>query len=184
MDDDGAADETVEVTDNSDRCDGDKHDLPDGSGKFELHHLDVNQADSTLLITPDSETILIDTGNWRQDGQEVIDYLEEHNIERIDHLVATHAHADHIGGHAAVIERFETDADGIGTAYDSGVVHNTAIYDNYLDAVEEHDVELFEVEESDELPLDRDEITATVLNPPAGDSGADLHYNHDRIRIR
>ena len=150
---------------------------PTVDGELEIHHIDVGQADSTLIITPDGETILIDTGDWRQSGQEVIDYLDDHNIDRIDHLVATHAHADHIGGHDEIIEYYETERDGIGAAYDSGVAHTSATYDRYLDAIEEHDVDLFEVQEGDELPIEDDQLTGIVLNPPEGDSGSDLHSN-------
>ncbi len=150
---------------------------PTVDGELEIHHIDVGQADSTLIITPEGETILIDTGDWRQSGQGVIDYLDDHDIDRIDHLVATHAHADHIGGHDEIIEYYETERDGIGSAYDSGVAHTSATYDRYLDAIEEHNVDLFEVQEGDELPIEDDQLTGVVLNPPEGDSGSDLHYN-------
>ena len=153
------------------------------NGVVEFHHIDVGQADATLVVTPADETILIDTGDWRQDGQEVIAYLEAEGIERIDHLVATHAHADHIGGHAAIIEHFETEHDGIGAAYDSGVPHTTQTYENYLDAVDSFAVDLFEVQAGDELPIDSPGVNATVLNPPAGDSGGDLHYNSVALTI-
>lgn len=92
---DEASDDDSEDDDDDDD-DSDPVETPDGD--LEIHHIDVGQADSTLLITPDDKTILVDTGDWRQDGQEVIDYLEAHDIDRIDHLVATHPHADHIGG--------------------------------------------------------------------------------------
>ena len=146
----------------------------DVDGELEIHHIDVGQADSTLLITPDGETILIDSGDWRQSGQDVIDYLENHDIDRIDHLVATHAHADHIGGHDEIIEHYETERDGVGAAYDSGVASTSNTYDRYLDAIETHDVDLFEVREGDELPIDDDTLEATVLNPES-DTGSDLH---------
>ena len=151
---------------------------PDLEGDLEIHHIDVGQADSTLIVTPSGETMLIDTGDWRQDGEEVIEYLEDRGIERIDHLVATHAHADHIGGHAAVIEHFETEGEGVGAAYDSGVAHTSQTYDRYLDAVEAHEVTLFEVREGDEIPFEG--VDATVLNPPEdGDDSRqdDFHYN-------
>ena len=146
-------------------------------GDLEVHHLDVGQADATLLVTPAGETVLIDTGDWRDDGEAVVAFLEERGIDRIDHLVATHAHADHIGGHAAVIEHVEENGDGVGAAYDSGVAHTTQTYETYLDAIEEYDVTLFEVAEGDELPLEDESVDATVLNPPEGESGTDLHYN-------
>ncbi|MCU4926886.1 MBL fold metallo-hydrolase [Halobacteria archaeon AArc-dxtr1] len=149
--------------------------VPDG--ELEIHHVDVGQADSTLLVTPDGETILVDTGDWRQDGADVIDALESAGIDRIDHLVATHAHADHIGGHAAVIEHFETEHDGVGAIYDSGVPHDSATYESYLDAVEAYGHELLIVEEGDTLPIDDEAVTADVVNPPSGESGGDLHYN-------
>ncbi|QCW02140.1 ComEC/Rec2 family competence protein [Natrinema pallidum] len=143
----------------------------DVSGDLEIHHIDAGQADSTLLVTPSNETILIDTGDYRDDGAAVIDYLRAHDIDRVDHLVATHGHADHIGGHPEVIDYLETDGDGVGAAYDSGVPHTTATYDAYLDAIEAHDVPLFEVAAGDTLPLEDGDLEATVLNPPADGMG-------------
>lgn len=125
--------------------------------------------------------MLIDTGDWRQDGEEVIDYLEAHDINRIDHLVATHAHADHIGGHSAVIEHYETERDGIGAAYDSGVASTSQTYERYLDAIEDHDVDLFVVEKGDSLGFGEPEID--FFNPPAGDSDDDLHYNSIALTV-
>jgi competence protein ComEC len=179
-DDETASDETAD--DSSDETADDLGDEPaDVDGDLEIHHIDVGQADSTLLVTPDGETVLIDTGDWRQDGSDVISYLDSEGIDRIDHLVSTHAHADHIGGHAAVIEHFETERNGIGAAYDSGVAHTSATYENYLDAIDEYDVDLFTVEEGDELPVGG--VDATVLNPAAGESGDDLHYNSVTIAL-
>lgn len=169
-----AADED-HTTDDSNADETDGVDPPDG--KVEFHHIDVGQADSTLIRTPEGETILIDSGDWRQDGEDVIAYLEDLGVDRIDHLTATHAHADHIGGHEAIIDHYETQKDGIGAIYDSGVPHTTQTYERYLDAVDRHDHEILLVEEGDDLPLDETNLTATVKNPPSGDSGSDLHYN-------
>ena len=150
-------------------------------GDLEIHHIDVGQADATLLIEPSGETMLIDSGDWPQAGAGVIEYLEDQDIDRIDHLVATHAHADHIGGHDEIIEHYETERDGIGTAYDSGVAATSQTYERYLDAVEDHDVELLIVEDGDSLEFG--DATVDVLNPPAGDSGSDIHYNSVALSI-
>ncbi len=176
----------TDETDGEDEPDRDTDDDPPPSddtnpdtldGEVEIHHIDVGQADSTLIRTPDGEIILIDTGDWRQGGEGVIAYLEAEGIDRIDHLVSTHGHADHIGGHDAVIEWAETEGNGIGIAYDNGVPHTSATYDRYLDAVEEYEVDLRFVEGGDELPIADDAVDALVVNPPEGDSGSDLHYN-------
>ncbi len=174
-DDDSSDDSDEPANDTGDSDDG--TDPPAASGELELHHIDVGQADATLIVTPDNETILIDTGDWRPAGTQVIEYLEDRGIERIDHLIATHAHADHIGGHAAIIEHFEENHDGIGEIYDSGVPHDSQTFENYLDVVDEYGHELLIVEEGDELPLASENVTASVVNPPEGDSGTDLHYN-------
>lgn len=144
------------------------------AGELEIHHIDVGQADSTLIRAPNGETVLIDSGGWQSDGAEVIEYLDARGIGRIDHLIATHGHADHVGGHAAIIEAFEADRDGIGAIYDSGVTHTSQTYENYLDAVEASGNELLVVESGDELPIGGDNVSALVVNPPAG-GGEDLH---------
>lgn len=143
-------------------------------GELEIHHIDVGQADSTLIVTPANETILIDTGHWQNDGDRVISYLESQDITRIDHLVATHAHSDHIGGHAAVLDHFETHRNGVGNVYDSGVPHTTQTYEDYLDAVERHEKRIHVVEEGDTLPVNDTSVAVTVLNPAANRSETDI----------
>ncbi|WP_209438284.1 ComEC/Rec2 family competence protein [Natronococcus sp. JC468] len=150
-------------------------------GELEIHHIDVGQADATLLVEPSGETMLVDSGDWRQDGAGVIEYLEARGVDRIDHLVTTHADADHIGGHAAVIEHYETERDGVGAVYDSGVTSNSQTYQRYLDAVETHDVELFVVDENDGFEFG--DATVDVLNPPAGESGTDKQYNSVTLMV-
>ncbi len=158
-----------DTDDSDDTDDGDDHsndgETERNAGTLEIHHIDVGQADATLLIEPSGETMLVDSGDWRDDGESVIAYLEEQGIDRVDHLVATHAHADHIGGHAAVIEHVETNGDGVGAVYDSGVVSTSQTYERYLDAVEEHDVKLLAVREGD--AVDFGEAKIEFYNPPA-----------------
>ena len=162
--------------------DGDEPTSPVPDGEFQVHHIDVGQADATLLRIPNGETMLIDSGDWRDDGETVLDYLDEHDVDRIDHLVSTHAHADHIGGHARIIETYETERGGVGAVYDSGVAHTSQTYENYLDAIERHDVDLFEVQAGDSVPFGQ-AVEATVLNPPAEDLGSDLHENSVALGI-
>ncbi|WP_336363011.1 ComEC/Rec2 family competence protein [Halalkalicoccus salilacus] len=148
-------------------------------GTLEIHAIDVGQGDATLIVGPE-ETMLIDSGDWRDDGETVIAYLESQGIERIDYLVTTHAHADHIGGHAAVIEHYETEHDGVGEVWDPGVSSTSRTYENYLDAVEEHDVDLIRARSGDEIDFAGG---TTVLNPPAESGSDDLHENSLSVRV-
>jgi competence protein ComEC len=134
------------------------------NGTLEVHYINVGQSVSTLIISPNGETMLVDTGHYNDDGEYVLDYLQRHGITRIDHLVTSHNDADHIGGNAAVIEYFESNADGIGAIYDPGIAASTQTYDEYLDAVEEHDVTLYRTLEGDTISFG--EVDVDVLGPP------------------
>jgi len=62
---------------------------------------DVGQADAALLKTPEA-TVVIDTGHNGQTAQ----LLRQEGVTHIDLLILSHAHADHIGGLAAIAKRF------------------------------------------------------------------------------
>lgn len=134
-------------------------------GELSVHLLNVGQGSSTLIIGPEGETILIDTGDWTDNGEDVIAYLEAQGVTRIDHLVTSHPDADHIGGHAAVIEHFETNGEGVGAVYDPGIASSSATYEAYLDAVEAHDVTLYRAQAGDSIQMRG--VDARILAPPA-----------------
>ncbi|WP_336326467.1 MBL fold metallo-hydrolase [Halovenus sp. HT40] len=136
----------------------------EANGTVAVHNINVGQSVSTLVVGPTGETMLVDTGHFNDDGEYVLSYLQRHDINRIDYLVTSHNDADHIGGNAAVIEYFETEADGVGTVYDPGIAANTNTYDEYLDAVEEHGVQLIRTQDGDSIPLEN--VDVQVLGPP------------------
>lgn len=76
------------------------------SGTTEVHFIDVGQADSTLIISGD-QTMLIDAGT-NDMGDTVVSYLKSLGIKKLDYLIGTHPHEDHIGGLDDVIVAFET----------------------------------------------------------------------------
>lgn len=74
---------------------------------FSIHFIDVGQGDSTLVIS-NGEYLLIDAGENGHET-EVINYLRSMNVDKLDYIIATHQHSDHIGGIPEVLEEFECD---------------------------------------------------------------------------
>lgn len=91
-----------------------------------VHFLDVGQGDAILLQLPNGQAMLVDAGP-DEAGPAVVSYLQKQGVERIDYLVATHPHADHIGGMDEVIRAFE-----IGKVYMPRVTANTASFERLL----------------------------------------------------
>lgn len=103
---------------------------------LQVYYLDVGQGDSQLIRIP-GETgyfnMLIDTGEYQYaDG--LTDYLKDLGVERIDALVCSHPHTDHMGCMARIVQRFD-----IGAIYmpllPEDRAPTTAAYEKLLDAV-------------------------------------------------
>ena len=108
-----------------------------GAGELYVHFLDVGQADCTVLRTKDT-VILVDAGSTAS-AEIITDYLEALGIQRIDCLVLTHPHEDHIGGAAALLSHFTVEECVLPNAYE-----DTTTFRSLLDALERMDVEVKE----------------------------------------
>ena len=100
-----------------------KEQEPVTNGVLEVHYIDVGQGDS-ILIHLSGKTMLIDAGN---NAASIITYIKTLNIDKIDAIVATHPHADHIGGMAEIINEFVVDK-----IYMPKVAHTSKTYENLL----------------------------------------------------
>ena len=93
-----------------------------------VYYLNVGQADS-IFIYNNEESMLIDAGN-NEDGKLICDYIESLGITRIDYLIGTHPHEDHIGGLDNVIKTFD-----IGTIYMPKKSATTKTFEDVIDAI-------------------------------------------------
>jgi competence protein ComEC len=98
------------------------------SAELSMRFLDVGQGDSTLIQTTGGCTVLVDAG--RHDRDEVVNHLRAADVERLDILVGTHPHADHIGQFPQVLAAFPVDL-----VWMSGWQHSTNTFERTLDAI-------------------------------------------------
>lgn len=94
--------------------------------KMTVSFIDVGQGDSTLVQLPDGRNMLIDAGD-PDHGQAVVSYLRSLKIGRIDILVASHRHTDHIGGMPAVLSAFK-----VAKMWDSGYSDGSEVQNQFL----------------------------------------------------
>ncbi|MBQ8812993.1 MAG: MBL fold metallo-hydrolase [Lachnospiraceae bacterium] len=142
-------------------------DLSAIEGKLAIYFLDLEEitsgdehsGDSTLLISPDGKVMLIDAGHTPC-GDEITAFLKELGITRIDYLVASHAHIDHIGGMPEIVANFE-----IGTHYRTPVEYTTQTYANYVSAIENAGIPVEYVHEGDSFMFG-EHIKVDIYNPP------------------
>lgn len=94
-------------------------------GELKVTYIDVGQADS-ILVECEDKNLLIDSGT-NETGDNVIKYLKGEGITKIDYVIATHPHEDHIGGMANVIKGFD-----IGKFYSPKASSNTKTFERMI----------------------------------------------------
>lgn len=98
------------------------------NAELKVHYIDVGQGDS-ILVQKNNENMLIDTGT-NASTDKLISYLKNQGVKRIDYLVLTHPHEDHIGGADAVIRDFD-----IGKIYMPKVSTSTRTFRDVIKAM-------------------------------------------------
>lgn len=141
-----------------------------------VHFLDVGQGDSVYIELPNGEIMLIDAGE-QEAAEHVTEYIKERAVQRIDYLIGTHPHSDHIGGIPAVINTFE-----IGKMYMPKVSHTSKTFENVLDAIEENAVDVYSAKAG--VVIYEDEVTKIHILAPVSDKYEDLNNYSAVIKIQ
>ena len=139
--------------------------IPVTSGhEMQVHFIDVGQGDSILIESPSGKTMLID-GGVKGAGQQIVSYLKELGINKLDIVVATHPDADHIGGLIPVLDNMT-----IEQFYDSGKVHTSQTFEEMLTRIDEKNIPYHVPKIGDDIEFDK-EVNVKVLN--ANDQATD-----------
>ncbi|MCB1024753.1 MAG: ComEC/Rec2 family competence protein, partial [Acidobacteria bacterium] len=174
--------------------------LPAIDGRLTVDFLDVGQGDSALVTFPNGETLLIDGGgkhNFNQlfveksDGSMetfypdtagigemvVSEFLWEKGYSRIDHLLATHADADHMQGLISVARNFD-----IGTVMIGTPSPQSEIYLEFVKTATEKGIPIRKVKRGDRFEIGGVDIE--VLNPKAVPGSDIASGNNNSVVLR
>lgn len=131
--------------------------LPVDARSLEIFFIDVEGGQSTLIVSPSGQSMLVDTG-WRgfdgRDADRIVQAAKAAGVKQINYLLITHYHRDHVGGVPALAGRMK-----IGTFLDHGpnTEDSRATKEDYSDYVKtiehaEH-AEHMVVKPGDSIPL-------------------------------
>jgi competence protein ComEC len=137
-------------------------DRPEG---LTVYFLDVGQGDAAVLRTPRGQWILIDGGpvgdGWDAGRRVVRPFLQQHRVSALAFAVLSHAHADHLGGLATVLE--ET---GAGRVLDPGMLSAEPLYGSFLAELDAREIPWQGADSG--LTFAVDSVQFTVLHPRPG----------------
>jgi competence protein ComEC len=135
--------------------------------------INVGQGDATLIQTPDGKTVLIDGG---ESNTGIVTQLQSIGIQRIDLMIATHPHSDHIGGLVQVLQSYP-----VAKVVTGGQPHTTSVYEHFLDGIAAAHAEYVEVKRGDVISLGG--IDFLILNP-INNNNPDLNENSVVVQFR
>jgi len=135
-------------------------------GKLCIYFLDLDvdefatdkSGDSTILIAPEGEVMLIDCGH-PQCGDQVIAALKRLGVYQIDYFVASHPHIDHIGAFPQIAEAFP-----IAKVYRSSLEYDSSQYKNFVRTIAEKGLDVEILSEGDSFSFGKD-IEVKIYNP-------------------
>ena len=153
-------------------------------GAMEITAIDVGQGDSTLIVSPDGKTLLVDAGGpigpWRSEfdyGEDVVSpYLWARGFSRLDAIALSHGHSDHISGLPAVVANFNPNELWLGPNPE------TRLLDKLLKVAREHDVSTIHRTGGDVFEFGK--VKVQVLSPPPSWQTSSEPKNDDSIAMR
>lgn len=102
--------------------------IDESSNAMMIHFIDVGQGDS-ILIQVNNKNMLIDSGP-KESQSDLLNYLDSLKLEKLDYIIATHPHEDHIGNMYSVIKQYD-----IGEFYAPKITHTSKSFERMVESL-------------------------------------------------
>lgn len=154
---------------------------------LKIHFIDVGQGDSSLIITPQNKTILIDGGGSSTSDFDVgestlIPYILDRGFTKIDIVIISHFDQDHVGSILTLLQELK-----VGKVYISKQTEKSKNYEKFLEIVNTKNIKVYEVMAGNRICIEKNlyldilwpkanQITTNALNNNA--IVCNLHYRN------
>ena len=123
--------------------------------KLKIHFIDVGQGDSSLIITPQKKTILIDGGGSSNSDFDVgkstlIPYILDRGFTSIDIVIISHFDQDHVGAIFTLLQELR-----VGRVYISKQAENSENYEKFLKIISEKNIKVYEVMAGNKIHVEK-----------------------------
>jgi len=143
--------------------------------EMKVNFIDVGQADSILIELPNKQTMLIDAGT-NEAGATVVNYIKSLGYTKLDYVIGTHPHEDHIGGMDDVIKSFS-----IGKIYMPKATTTTQTYEDVLTTIQNKKLKISTAKSGVNI-IKNTNLTADII-APVKDSYQDLNNYSAVVKI-
>jgi competence protein ComEC len=148
---------------------------PPSNKGLKIYFVDVEGGQASLFVTPAGESLLIDTGwggNNGRDAGRIVAAAKKAGINKIDYVLITHFHADHVGGVSQLVDKIP-----VGTFIDHGDTRETGanadkLFGAYKQAFADGKSKRLSVKPGDTLPIQG--VKATVVSADGNLIGSPL----------
>ncbi len=123
------------------------------TGEMQVHFINVGQGDSTLIVTGD-KTVLIDSGETEYDGV-VKEYIKNLGITKIDIVIGSHPHSDHIGSMSKVVDGVDV-GEIILPKMTKDMIPATKCYNDLLESADKKNIKVRFVRAGERLKISED----------------------------